>query len=810
MAKPFTIFVTQSAHTDIGYTHPQDQIRRMYLDYYERALELCRTTGKDPEQWRYKWVCETSWQVRHFVENRPDLEKEFLKYVRRGQIEITAAYLHFTDMIDPQAYDHSLDWVVDYTKRNNLPLKVAVHADINGWPWAAADIFARRGIPYFISHVHIDSATNPLGPEGSLHYHWLMTQDRIKQDTPIRIPQVFWWQGPGGGKVLHFLNEHYHLGNFLGLGSPSGFAGVKKSSHYYETDPLTAADMLAIAQKEVPAYVERLKREGYPYDALVINTSGYFTDNGCPDKRTSEVIRDWDEKGTGIRLRTATMGDWFDWLSKATAGSDLPVYRKAWPDHWAHGLGSETAAVAMARQTQRRRQTLGKAVAELPNPKAEAFFKDALDAEKLSLEHTFDAWCTSYRPASPLNVYEQVVKQATFYQADQLLDETFDNILRGRYERTGEPTLYVYADMPKAAVRVVQFDAVDFTMDAVQNQLADEAGKRYDFHLDDNSIPRYLTTLKLQPGINVFRLVERKKLPVSYGARVPGLGLESKAWQITAREDGSGLSSLVNRKTGQEWVDIGARFGFGQLVHEQVVHSSRHEAVGNTARLIALDVVHDRFKDVLGKEKTFRHTSPVIKETVSRVEGNVFDTLRSEGVLKFGGKVTSEWRLFHDLPLMEYSLEWDKQWSDLPEAAYVVFPFAEGKQSRLTLENGGGFFTPGSHEDGGQIPGTCSSYYTIQRAARIARVGGNDLFWLPLDAPLVMTNAVEYNRWDISPYQWNGLLASMPVNHYWHTNFAESQRGILRLRYRFVAADAKDEAEDVLRTALSVEVNGWR
>jgi len=106
---PFTIYVMQSAHTDIGFTHPQEQIASMYLDYYDRVLELCRQTEDMPEASRFKWTCETSWQARHYLVARPEREEEFLRYARAGQIELTASYLHFTDLIDPDAYRRSLD-----------------------------------------------------------------------------------------------------------------------------------------------------------------------------------------------------------------------------------------------------------------------------------------------------------------------------------------------------------------------------------------------------------------------------------------------------------------------------------------------------------------------------------------------------------------------------------------------------------------------------------------------------------------------------------------------------------------------------
>ena len=74
----FTIYVIQSAHTDIGYTHPQEQIIDMYLDHYDRVLDLCTQTANNPESERFKWTCETFWQVENYLTHRPDRLNDFL------------------------------------------------------------------------------------------------------------------------------------------------------------------------------------------------------------------------------------------------------------------------------------------------------------------------------------------------------------------------------------------------------------------------------------------------------------------------------------------------------------------------------------------------------------------------------------------------------------------------------------------------------------------------------------------------------------------------------------------------------------
>ena len=240
--------------------------------------------------------------------------------------------------------------------------------------------------------------------------------------------------------------------------------------------------------------------------------------------------------------------------------------------------------------------------------------------------------------------------------------------------------------------------------------------------------------------------------------------------------------------------------------HTAVVHPLGREAVGNTARLVQLGVAGEQLRATLTPGPIVESSTVAYHDAPQYQAGPVFDEIVLRGEGSGLGSVRVSWRNYHATPLVELVLDWDKRWSDLPEAAYVAFPFA-ARDGRLELETSGGFFTPGSHAAGGQLPGTCSSFYTVQRAAKIT-ADDAALLWLPLDAPLVMTNAIDYNRWETAPYAWNGMLASMPVNHYWHTNFPTSQRGALRLRYRFVLPTA--DTEQGMQTALPLDALGWR
>ncbi|GHO46827.1 hypothetical protein [Ktedonospora formicarum] len=814
MANPFTFYVTQSAHTDIGYTHPPEQIRQMYIEFYDSVLDICRQTQQDPEPHRFKWTCETFWQVQQYITARPEREEEFLSYVRSGQIEIMATYLHYTDLIDADAYRRSIELAVSYCQRHNLPLFTAMHSDINGWPWAAADILAEFNIPYFCSHVHIDNATDPLGKRGSAHYAWLKeSSDLLRQDTPIRVPKMFWWQGPDGGRVLHWLSEQYHLGNTIAISGIKGF-GADKSRYFTETDTTSVDELYEATKRELPRYVERIRAEGFPYDMMQVNTGGFYVDNAPPDRRWCAIIERWNAEHDDIKLRTAAPHEWFEDFQKRYT-QEYPTYQVAWPDHWAHGLGAETPRVALARQTQRRRADAIALVEQSGSKEAQAALDIALDQERFALEHTFNAWSTTARPDSPFNEFHRMQKDLTFYRADLYLNEAI-----GRSLRTILPTsstrgrqLHVGSAQHQEGLHTIQFASEDYRIDEQMQSLVDESGTTYPIQVEDNAMTRYVASLPLtsQKPFESFSLVNTGVGSSELQTLSQGSGstrLSTDAWDLNIDIKSGQLLSLRERANGREWVDAKHHHGFGQLVHERVVHPWKREAVGNRARYIALDMASEQLKQSFPREKIVDHLSVPLDQSATLQRGPVFDEVTLRGTESSVGQVMLSWRVYHHLPIVELVVDWEKVWCDLPEAAYVAFPFAA--RHELLFETGGGYFRPGSHATDGQLPGTVSSYYTVQRAARIADENGAALLWLPLDAPLVLTNELAYNRWETEPYAWNGFLASMPVNHYWHTNFPINQRGRLRLRYRFVSTVSFTSDEQALQAALPVEALGWR
>jgi hypothetical protein len=795
-----TVYLIQSAHTDIGFTHPQEQIALAYVDFYERVLALCAASANARLPTRFKWTCETAWQVQTFLAARPEREAELVEYVRNGQIELTASYLHFTDLIDADALQRSFAWIVAFCQRHALPLRCAMHCDINGWPWALADQLAGLGVRYFYSAVHLDTSTDPLGARGSVHYQWLLERaTMLRRDAPTRHPQAFWWQGPQGGTVLHWLGEHYHLGNALGLSGQAPFPAIT-TRHYYESDRDDVATLYATACRELPRYLTHLRTNGYQSDTVLIHTSGFYVDNSPPDDRWCRLVERWNADHDSIKLRTATLSEWFETLDT----TDLPTYRVAWPDAWAFGLGSCTALIAENRRNQRRRRALATLATLVP--RAVPMFEEAVQQERFALEHTFSANSACAQPAPLKNMLIENGKARNTLLASLYFDEAAAIALRTLPTSAARPALLMPPTSGAAGLATLHFSAGDLVLNPATELLQTADGHLYPFQNEQAGLPEYVAVVPFTS-----ELTGLSRVPADHAATAaagpPTLELRNAAWHLQLDSATGALASLCDA-SGHEWVDQGSSQRFGQLIHETIVHPWGRAAVGNVPRCIALGSASDSARAAFPDQPIFARRVAEISTAPHFQAGPVFDALELTANLGTAGQLQVIWRCYHTLPLVELVLEWDKCWCELPEAAYVTFPFA-APTAQLHFDTSGGLFTPGSHTDGGQLPGTASTFYTVQRGALIESETAR-LVWLPLDAPLVVPNSIDFNRWETVPWRWNGLLASMPVNHYWHTNFPPSQRGRLRLRYRLGYSALAANRDAAWETAMPHDAFGWQ
>src|SRR5687767_5554600 len=84
------IFLVNHSHTDIGFTHTVSDVVAVHNKNVERALEFAAATADWPDDARYRWTCESAWQVQNYLRARPGDRDRLAEAVRAGVVEIEA------------------------------------------------------------------------------------------------------------------------------------------------------------------------------------------------------------------------------------------------------------------------------------------------------------------------------------------------------------------------------------------------------------------------------------------------------------------------------------------------------------------------------------------------------------------------------------------------------------------------------------------------------------------------------------------------------------------------------------------------
>ena len=148
-ADKYTVYLVQHTHTDIGYTKPQTEILTEHLRYIDYAVEYCDLTADYPDDAKFRWTCEASWPVREWLRIRPKAQVDkFIRYVKAGQIEVTAMFFNMSELSGENNYKTFLEPVARF-RELGLPVETAMQNDVNGIAWCLADYLPDLGVKYF-------------------------------------------------------------------------------------------------------------------------------------------------------------------------------------------------------------------------------------------------------------------------------------------------------------------------------------------------------------------------------------------------------------------------------------------------------------------------------------------------------------------------------------------------------------------------------------------------------------------------------------------------------------------------------------
>jgi alpha-mannosidase len=743
------VYFFQHTHTDIGYTHPQQEIVEEQAANIARALEYCRRTDDYPLEARFAWTVETGWTLARFWEQADEAQRAmFAAYAQAGRVQITASYFHMTQLATPELLIRSLEPTLAIASACGVTVDTAMSSDINGINWFYVHLLAQAGVRYVNTAVNKTRGGSPI---------------------PDERPGGFWWEGPTGDRLLVWNNEVYMQGNWaLSFPEAPSFAGLER-------------------------YLKSLEECGYPYDTVIIPLQGFVIDNSAPNMAACDMVLDFNRQAGRTLCRFVTLGEAMRDV-EARYGDHIPVRRGAWPDWWDDGIGSSAFETGLARFAAGDLLGAEKAAAlatamGAPDP----FPRGELERLRENLlhyyEHTWGWWRSvedphslesralghrkigyaedaaldgrRYRERAVRALAQWTAPPATGPSAGQIM--LFNPLGWPRRERIQWKARWQNpAENPPTAMRVIDPDGREI--------LADNRIERYSGHLRaycdlwvcfEADVPAL--------GYAIYRLEDTGQT-VLPPAESTSRAIENQFYRVEM--DGSGrVRSIVDKELDRELVAKGP-WGMGQLVYERIT------SPGGRADLV---VQNPLSFDFAPHRAAVAVTVPDDGE-VRTIRDSLGVSLVCRSRMPRFPSIVQEVRLDDGAKRIDFITRLVKEEVAEAEALYAAFPFAV-QPDAVRCDVSGGEFVPGRE----QIPGSATDWYNVRHGVQL-RADGVALTLLCADAPLVEFGEMKTGRTPSPPVLDNGLVFSYILNNHWFTNFFARQSGELTLRYRLLTA----------------------
>lgn len=742
----WTLYWLACNHTDVGYTDLQEHCLEIHRQNLDAALARL---AAHPD---FRWTAECALQVTSYVENRGRADADaLLQAIRDGKIGFPGLFANLlTGLLDHETAARMV-WPAGLLSRDHgLAYTSAQITDVPGQALTFPMLLAASGVRYLASGPNPERAL-PLLPGDEAAAHGL-------SGDWTAYPQLYWWEGPDGSRVLHWRN--YHYGDGLRFG--------------FDRGPDEMGHRLSDWLLSNPAFLS----PSWPYDIALLY--GAQWDNAPVNEAMVTNVESYNRRFAFPRIVTGRAEDFFREVERRYT-LKIPVRRGDTGLYWEDGAASTAAQLATFRgaQLMARAAELAALWDERVEPaddtradriadRAEArrqMWRDLL----LFGEHTWGAAESVSDPDSRQTVEQWAYKRRFVDGAAAAAQAELDGALAriGRRTATG-PGRVVFngANWPRTEVVRIAGGA------GVALSYADQALPAVD--LPDGDA---LVLVRDVPALGYLALRALPRPPAP--AVDDGEALEASAGGFHVRLDpATGAIASLIASDAKERVKASSWSGLNQLLH--VTGGDRS----------ALWTSPDR--DMLRTPPTLdvaAATRSASRRTRLPGIGVRLDITRA---LRGCSRVASSVTLYDELPWIDIENRITKVAMLDKEAVYAAFPFAFTKPT-VEVEVPCGRMTV----DRDQQPASCRDWYCHAHWVWL-HDATDGVLWSAPDAPLFTLNDVVLGAWRRSIVP-DGTLFSYVMNNYWHTNYAARQSGEVVFRYRLSLLGPGDPAEPVRR-----------
>lgn len=688
------IWVVFKTHCDLGYTMSFDAVNEKYrVAMMDNAIRLMEADRTKPPSERFKWTI-AGWPMAANIlgpDQDPARKAKVEQGLREGAFAVHAlAATTQTDAFDPEDLVRSLGFSSRVARAYHKPLPISAKmTDVPAHCWILPSLCQNAGIRF------------------------LQLGCNYSNRGPL-VPQLFWWEGPDGSRVLCNYTPHY------------------------------GSDIAP--PKDWPAR---------NYLAVIMT----HDNEGPPSPQEVDRVRAEAAKMPGVKLHFATMDEFA--TAVLAEKPDLPVVRGDMADPWIHGLAAMPAESAAARNVRPLLPALEMLDSEMKGwgvgtSDVATALTEAYGDSFLYGEHTFGAMCPWYgfwSTGQPGRYYYgQAFKDARargFYQKFEasFRDKAVFAHKAGNLATGGirERMDLLARSVGQAGKRVVVFNPLPWN----RCGMVEVNGKKY--FAKDVPAGGYVT---LRDQTDPSDPSDRTDL------------VETTHFKLTLDLQRGGLSSLVEKATGRELIDKSSPHALGQFLHEKFSQAQvldyyhRYCTMNNSFNATAKpDMPADaQYQAITPGGWTAAATRSALADTV------VLTASDPKGLAK-GVAIT------FTFPAQEAAVDvaWKitgKEPDTIPEGGWLCFPFAV-RDPKFMLGRLGGTMDPAKD----QVTGGNRYLYAIHSGVAVHATDGTGAGLCSPDAPLMSFGEPGLWKYDYSYLPKNPAVFVHLYNNMWNTNY---------------------------------------
>ena len=746
------IVVVFKMHVDIGYTNRAEGVLQQYCDHMlGETLRSIDETEDLPRSEQFVWTIP-SWPLKYMLENCSDEYKSKLeKAIREERIIPHALPVTYeTEASDLENLVRGLSYASEINRSHGLPPpRDAKLTDVPSHSWILPTLLKNAGIDF----LHIGCNPGSASPE---------------------IPDLFWWEGPDGSRLLTLYWAEYYGSGIL-------------------------------------------PPKGWPHKTWLAMIHTHENSGAPTPEEVAKLLKTAKEEMPNVNIKIGHLSDFYDLLMKENP--ELPVISKDMPDTWIHGYMSMPQETKLSKRLQRETYDTEILNTQLSqwlkvDQPIETYIDEAVENMILYDEHTFGlamshgnqhywTYNDEFRIHNSLGYYDLIEgsweeKGNRIKEAERIITPLLRRELKqlaSSVEVDGK-RIVVYNPLPWARDgRVHMFSGVYQKKFKIYGLKDSETGHLISVYEDYNFISfdvESIPSMGYKTYIPILEPIEKRSYQIIDKDQN---SIENQYFKLKINSETGSISSIYDLKKGKELVDQNSEEGFASYIYEQIgqeqLDSYNNEYIKPGAEgwandeMIRPSVSHSGNWVFKGKCERIEY-----KDMGNAVRASVICNLNDSESQKY----TVSYTLYENQPYIE--ITWGihgKRPNPVPEAGWLSFPFAlENPEYRLYRT--GGIVDPQKEF----IKRSNHEFYFLNTSMTMFDQSGGGVVLNCPDAPGISIDYPGLFKFSETKDLSTGKVYANLYNNQWGTNFTEWIEGSFSSTFYIWNYDAYNSEESFI------------